>query len=492
MSQKDLARRASMEIAFAGVDITSSIRPYFLSATYIDNEEDATDDFQIKLHDRDGIWMEKWLASAVDAAVATASETTFASSATSYMVTPKIGLNVRSGPSTSYKKLGALVCGTVVEVSSIENGWAAIQFSGQKAYVSAQYLQEVRDGEASTSVEAVYTVVAGDTLSGIAAKYGTTYQKLAELNGISNPNLIYPGQKIKIPGSKTGATTSTGLKIQAVIVRQNWNGDGKDKVLDCGQFELDDVSASGPPATITIKATALPYTSQVRQTEKSRAWENIKLSGIVKQMAEENGMTYIFESANDPFYERVEQFKTSDIAFLSSLCHDAGDSLKTTNNIIVVFDQAAYEAKPSARTIKNGDGSYTKYKLGIGSTDTKYSSCRVRYTDPGTGKVIEAIAYAEDYKADAESNQQLEVTAKVSSVAEAKALASKRLRLHNKFDKSATFTLPGDPDLLAGVTITLEGWGAWAGKYIIKQAKHTVGSTGYETQIQLRRVLEGY
>ena len=43
-----------------------------------------------------------------------------------------------------------------------------------------------------------YTVKAGDTLSGIAAKYGTTYQNLAKVNGISNPNLIYPGQKIRV------------------------------------------------------------------------------------------------------------------------------------------------------------------------------------------------------------------------------------------------------------------------------------------------------
>lgn len=62
---------------------------------------------------------------------------------------------------------------------------------------------------ASTSSETVYTVVAGDTLSGIASKYGTTYQKLAEYNGISNPNVISVGQKIKIPGTSTKTTTSS-------------------------------------------------------------------------------------------------------------------------------------------------------------------------------------------------------------------------------------------------------------------------------------------
>lgn len=43
-----------------------------------------------------------------------------------------------------------------------------------------------------------YTVVAGDTLSGIAARYGTTYQALAAKNGIANPDLIYTGQVLKI------------------------------------------------------------------------------------------------------------------------------------------------------------------------------------------------------------------------------------------------------------------------------------------------------
>ena len=43
-----------------------------------------------------------------------------------------------------------------------------------------------------------YVVQPGDTLSGIAAQYGTTYQRIAQLNGIANPNLIYPGQRVRV------------------------------------------------------------------------------------------------------------------------------------------------------------------------------------------------------------------------------------------------------------------------------------------------------
>ncbi len=53
------------------------------------------------------------------------------------------------------------------------------------------------------SREQTYTVKPGDTLSGIAAQYGTTWQKIYEHNCdiIKNPDLIYPGQVIRIPSA---------------------------------------------------------------------------------------------------------------------------------------------------------------------------------------------------------------------------------------------------------------------------------------------------
>lgn len=50
-----------------------------------------------------------------------------------------------------------------------------------------------------------YTVRSGDTLSGIAAKYGTSYQTLASLNGIVAPYVIYPGQTIKVTGNASSS-----------------------------------------------------------------------------------------------------------------------------------------------------------------------------------------------------------------------------------------------------------------------------------------------
>lgn len=50
----------------------------------------------------------------------------------------------------------------------------------------------------NVSRETIYIVKSGDTLSEIAQKYNTTYQKIAKDNNIKNPNLIFPNQKLVI------------------------------------------------------------------------------------------------------------------------------------------------------------------------------------------------------------------------------------------------------------------------------------------------------
>lgn len=65
-----------------------------------------------------------------------------------------------------------------------------------------------------------YTVQRGDTLSAIASRYGTTVQELADINHLANPNLIYPGQTLRIltnsttNGSETRGTGSITYTVQ--------------------------------------------------------------------------------------------------------------------------------------------------------------------------------------------------------------------------------------------------------------------------------------
>jgi phage protein D len=429
MSSTSAARRTKSKVIFAGVDITDDIAKKLLSLQYTDNEEDATDDLQLVIEDSDYVWLTKYLNAIVDAAAESDGEGTSSDS-----------------------------------------------------------------GSASTT----HTVAKGDTLWGIAATYlgdGARYMEIynANTDKISNPNIIYPGQVLTIPGSDSSETPSTeyknkGLRIQAVFVRENWNSDGKDKVLDTGECALDDISCSGPPNVLTFKATSLPMDTAVGQTKKNQAWEAYYLSSIAKEIASRAGMECMYESDADPYYDRVEQVKQSDISFLSALCHNSGISLKVTSNTIVLFDQAKYEAAEPVITITKGCG-YLTYRLKTGQCDTEYGSCEISYTDPVSRKTYKG-SYADP---DAEDDAQvLSLNMRVTSNSEAAALAKKMLRLKNKFERKCEFTFPGDPSLVAGVTVILKGWGMFDGKYIISASVHSLGSSGYTTKITLRRVLEGY
>lgn len=84
--------------------------------------------------------------------------------------------------------------------------------SGVKGRVDMNYYYQELAAPAPS--DTVYIVKSGDTLSEIAAKYHTTVSALASLNGISDPNKIYPGQKIKLNG-KAAAPAHTYYVVKA-------------------------------------------------------------------------------------------------------------------------------------------------------------------------------------------------------------------------------------------------------------------------------------
>lgn len=66
------------------------------------------------------------------------------------------------------------------------------------SYDAVQKAVNQKMGAKKQPAHVYYVVKRGDTLSGIASKYGTTWQKLQAMNGIRNPNKIYPGQRIRV------------------------------------------------------------------------------------------------------------------------------------------------------------------------------------------------------------------------------------------------------------------------------------------------------
>ncbi|KIQ62407.1 muramidase [Kitasatospora griseola] len=103
-------------------------------------------------------------------------------------------------PNTYTVKSGDTLSGIAVKFNTTVSALAAANGISDPNKIYPGQVLKIPTGSAPAPAPAVttYTVKSGDTLSGIAAKFHTTVSALAKKNGISNPNKIFPGQKLKI------------------------------------------------------------------------------------------------------------------------------------------------------------------------------------------------------------------------------------------------------------------------------------------------------
>ena len=104
---------------------------------------------------------------------------------------------------------------TMAEIEKLENT-PADKLSGYNTPTSTNVSSGSSSGSGGSSSK-TYTVKSGDTLSGIGSKYGVSWQKIYNANKSvigNNPNRIYPGQTLTIPGYANGGMVDyTGLAM---------------------------------------------------------------------------------------------------------------------------------------------------------------------------------------------------------------------------------------------------------------------------------------
>lgn len=115
------------------------------------------------------------------------------------------------------------VKGRIYDVAQVSGN--RVLLAGINSWINKSDVEIISVSSAPAQAPAVgtYTVQSGDTLSSIAAKFGTSYQTLASLNGISNPNLIYAGQVLRVNGSASAGsvyyTVRAGDNLSAIASR---------------------------------------------------------------------------------------------------------------------------------------------------------------------------------------------------------------------------------------------------------------------------------
>ncbi|WP_127820247.1 LysM peptidoglycan-binding domain-containing protein [Microbacterium sp. CPCC 204701] len=78
-------------------------------------------------------------------------------------------------------------------------GWSSIIYPGQTITIPGAAAAPAPAPAPAPSVGGKYTIVAGDTISGIAQRHGVGIDAVLAANGLSRASIIYPGQTIAIP-----------------------------------------------------------------------------------------------------------------------------------------------------------------------------------------------------------------------------------------------------------------------------------------------------
>lgn len=282
-----------------------------------------------------------------------------------------------------------------------------------------------------------------------------------------------------------------GERIQAEIISRNRDKSWTAHSLKCGMFSVDAASFSGPPDVVTIQAASLPANTNLKNEEVTKSWEKVTLSQIARSIANKAKLKLLFET-EDVKYDRIDQTQQSDIAFLTTTAYREGVSTKITNDTIVLFDDRKFESIEPVRVIErepeDGTNDVIDYSFEYYTTDAAYAACQVSYYETNKKKKRTITG---TYRIPGATGPTLKINERVESQAEAIRKARKALRQKNKEAQRATFTLLGDYRLLQGVTVEVAGFGYFDAKYFVETATHSVGSNGYRTKIELRKVL-GY
>lgn len=271
-----------------------------------------------------------------------------------------------------------------------------------------------------------------------------------------------------------------GDLIVASVQQLDWTKEGDNRTLNCGTFYVDSADFKGPPDVFTIKALSVPIKLGGKSTDKSKVWEQTTLSEIAQDIADESELTLLFD-ATDYTYDRVDQIKKKNLAFLKSLAQKEGISVKVSGDQLILYDQFVYEGKSTVDKLVKKQSNIIDYSFSISD---EYKKAEISYFDENSKKTLNYTFVAPEV----EDGPTLTINESVESLAEAKRRAQKELRDKNKDAKTAKFTVLGNPKLLQGLTVDVVGFGGYDDKYFIESSVHKV-TGGYTTQLNLRKVL---
>ena len=186
--------------------------------------------------------------------------------------------------------------------------------------------------------------------------------------------------------------------------------------LDLGTFYVDEPTFEDQK--LTLKCLALPLDQNIRDQKNSVAWERVTLKELVMQIANKHEMNAEIYAEN-VFFERLDQNKETDLAFINRVVKEIGLNMKVSDDKIIIFDDEEMEKNDTIEVFNIKDYRIRSFSLKKKNKEI-YDKVEVSYYDPDKKKVVKEIITKE------ELDKRNEVTTRDSEEKESKAKDSKK------------------------------------------------------------------
>ncbi|MCI5996097.1 MAG: hypothetical protein MRZ45_09185 [Blautia sp.] len=243
---------------------------------------------------------------------------------------------------------------------------------------------------------------------------------------------------------------------------------------DSGTMYIYDMSLESSLTVLYVTSTPITM-----RTRKTKAWEQVYLTQIGKEIAERSGMSFEMVNLADQYYSYIKQEKETDAAFLGRLAMLEGAALLIYNGRVILAKESELEAKdPTAYLDLNG-GYYEYYDR----SNEAYGSATLT-VGQYKGVSIADKNNTKQYNANADKIQ-------ASSDSECTRFAAGVLRNKNKGLTNFTLKTTLMLEIAAGITCELEDAPTgWSGSLFVHHVRHEFHKT--RTIVFARKPLEGY
>ena len=269
-----------------------------------------------------------------------------------------------------------------------------------------------------------------------------------------------------------------GFLIDAITVNGGNNSGGGGSTADAVEWTA---CANLPSHGIHSKAT--------------KAWTDTTLEGIAREISKKHKMDLVFECKKTISLKRFTQFEQTDLKTINELTRKYGllfsikagkdratmviadlDTLRSKPPLLKLFksDCTSYSFSDSAE--RNTKGRYVRYFDSVKKELVEFDSERLKtkQADGLTDSMLDTLE-GQGQQDIAIEREALEVYAQKDDPKD--------------YERTARISLPGNPNLLAGVVLELpeDEWLYNAGKWVITESQHVITvSGGYKTTLALK------